>query len=52
MNFILSNWEFLAAGAYMVLEFWMGRTAKISAGSVLELVLKILTLWRSKSPKP
>lgn len=51
LKFALENWEFVAAAVYAVLEFWLGKTEAVKSGSVLELVMKIFTLWKSKSPK-
>lgn len=36
---ILLAGKLFGAAAYVVLEYWMGKTAKTKAGSVLEFVL-------------
>lgn len=43
-QFFAAHWkEILSVLVYSVLEFWLGRTTKTKAGSVLELALNLVT---------
>lgn len=39
----------LAAAAFLVFEFWAGRTDKIKSGSLLEIILVALKLVKPKN---
>lgn len=51
LEYLRDNWEFVAAAAYMGLEFFIGKTDKVKANSVLELAWNVATMWKTRQPK-
>lgn len=50
---LMDLWKPAAALAYALLEYWLGKTDKVKAGSTVELVVNVFkSFLKAESEKP